>query len=153
MNKLHEHVMKKLHEQTSWKCLMNKPCDNHFMNTLHETTSWNNFMNKLHEQTSWTNCTSKFLKTTSWQNSMNRLSNKLCKNKHDIVFTGQSAVLDRKHDFFPDLTYGKSSLNLEQAFNVSLSLERAIQWHSKGTLSQKRWGESNDNYRHIKYNT
>ena len=63
---------------------------------------------------------------------------KLCKKKFDVVFTGQSAVLDRKHDFFPDLTYGKSSLNLEQAFNVSLSLERSIQWHSNDTLSQEK---------------
>ncbi|MDC0395156.1 NAD(P)-dependent oxidoreductase [Alphaproteobacteria bacterium] len=63
---------------------------------------------------------------------------KLCKNKLDIVFTGRSTVLDRKHDFFPDLTYGKSSLNLEQAFNVSLSLERSMQWHSKDTPNQKK---------------
>jgi nucleoside-diphosphate-sugar epimerase len=62
---------------------------------------------------------------------------KLCKNKPDIVFTGQSASLDRKHDFFPDLSLVKSSLDLKQAFNMSLSLERSIQWHSKEILSQK----------------
>jgi nucleoside-diphosphate-sugar epimerase len=56
---------------------------------------------------------------------------KLCKFKPDIVFTGTSAALDRKSDFFPDLSLVKSSLALKQAFNISLSLERSIQWHSK----------------------
>jgi nucleoside-diphosphate-sugar epimerase len=63
---------------------------------------------------------------------------KLCSNRPDIIFTGTSAVHDRKFDFFPDLSFGKSILNLKQAFNVSLSLERSIQWHSKDTLSQKK---------------
>ena len=63
---------------------------------------------------------------------------KLCSYKPDIVFTGTSAVRDRKFDFFPDLSFGKSSLDLKQAFNVSLSLERSIQWHSKHTLIQKK---------------
>ena len=58
---------------------------------------------------------------------------KLCKKKSDVVFTGQSASVDRKYDFFPDVSYGNSSLNLNQAFNIKLSLERSIQWHSKKT--------------------
>ena len=62
---------------------------------------------------------------------------KLCKKKPDIVFTGKSASVDRKYDFFPDLSYGKSSLNLKQAFNMKLSLERSMLWHSKNILSQK----------------
>lgn len=56
---------------------------------------------------------------------------KLCKNKPDIVFTGKSEILDRKYDFFPDLSLVKSSLNLKQAFNIKLSLERSMQWHSQ----------------------
>jgi nucleoside-diphosphate-sugar epimerase len=59
---------------------------------------------------------------------------KLCKKKPDIVFTGKSAVVDRKYDFFPDLSLGKSSLNLKQAFDMSSSLERSMQWHSKNIL-------------------
>ena len=56
---------------------------------------------------------------------------KLCKNNPDEVFIGKSGVLDRKNDFFPDLSLIKSSLAHIQAYNMSLSLERLIQWHSK----------------------
>ena len=56
---------------------------------------------------------------------------KLCKKNPKIVFTGKSASADRKYDFFPDLSFSKSSLNLNQAFDMKLSLERLIQWHSR----------------------
>ena len=66
------------------------------------------------------------------------LDNLFSKYKPDIVFTGTSAALDRKSDFFPDLSLVKSSLALKQAFNISLSLERSIQWHSKKHTEPER---------------
>jgi len=61
---------------------------------------------------------------------------KLYKKQPDLVFTGKLVDTGRNYDFFPDLSFGKSKLNLKQAFNTNLSLERTVQWYAAKALDQ-----------------